>query len=278
MKLTTPVPIVPSLKKIDYNSFVFSAGSCFAENMAQKLEFYQFSGSSNPLGILFHPLALLHLFDTADSGNENFPDTSFFHNEKWHYPGAHSKISNPDRDQLKATLGKALLETRNAFFNATHFIFTLGTAWVYREVATAEIVANCHKLPQHRFEKVLLSAGEIAEAIARLSAIITKHNPSAQQIFTVSPVRHIKDGVVGNQRSKANLISGLHTFLESSTAEAAYFPSYEILLDELRDYRFYADDLLHPSAMAIEYIWEKFVAAHMEESAVPVMQEVEALR
>ncbi|NMH26732.1 GSCFA domain-containing protein [Flavobacterium silvaticum] len=278
MQFTTPVPVPLIPKKITHDSLVFLGGSCFAESMAQKLEYFQFRTITNPFGILFNPLVLLDLFELADSSNEKAFDV-FEQHGKWHYFGSHSKLSNTDRSQLELSLQRAVRETKKALESASHFIFTLGTAWVYRHLTSGKIVANCHKVPQQQFEKVLLSPTEVYESVRKLSAIISKWNPSAVQIFTISPVRHIKDGIVGNQRSKANLISGLHSFMEESeNQDIVYFPSYEIVLDELRDYRFFATDMLHPSDMAIDYIWERFSQSIMTAETTEVMGNVSFIR
>jgi hypothetical protein len=159
---------------------------------------------------------------------------------------------------------------------ATHIGFTLGTAWVYRHLERDEVVANCHKIPQNQFAKELLSVSEIESALQKLIESIQAVNPKVQLLFTVSPVRHSKDGLVENQRSKAQLLVALHQLLE--THKAYYFPAYELLLDELRDYRFYADDLLHPSPLAIRYIWEKWLSISTTPETQTLIAEVEAVQ
>jgi len=166
---------------------------------------------------------------------------------------------------------------QNAVAKASHIVITLGTAWVYRHKASGNIVANCHKVPQREFSKELLSPGQIAGSVSNILSMLEKANPKAAVIFTISPVRHLKDGFAENQRSKANLISGLHEVLDAHVG-ANYFPSYEIVMDELRDYRFYATDLVHPNQMAIDFIWERFAESWISGSARPVMDEVAAIR
>ena len=158
----------------------------------------------------------------------------------------------------------------------THIGFTLGTAWVYRHLASDRVVANCHKIPQTQFTKELLSVAEIEAALHQLISSIKAVNPNVQLVFTVSPVRHSKDGLVENQRSKAQLLGALHQVLE--TQKAYYFPAYELLLDELRDYRFYADDLLHPSPLAIRYIWEKWLSVTTTPETQALIAEVAAVQ
>ncbi len=163
---------------------------------------------------------------------------------------------------------------------ASHIIITLGTAWVYKDVETQKRVANCHKLPQKQFTKELLTESEIEESLKQIISKIRKVNESASVIFTISPVRHLKDGFVENQRSKANLISAVGKIMESASSNKNlyYFPAFEIMLDELRDYRFYAEDMVHPNNLAIDYIWEKFKSVWISEKAEIVMKAVQEIQ
>lgn len=261
---------------IDYDSEVVSLGSCFAVNMAEKLDYFQFRQTVNPFGILFHPVAIEKFMGFAAS-EKRFSKTDIFcHNERWHSFDAHSDLSDPDQARLLDNLNSAAMRACTQLKNATHVIITYGTAWVYRDKASGNLVANCHKVPQSHFSKTILSVGEIQQSIENTIAIIQKVNPKAQIIFTVSPVRHLKDGFAENQRSKANLISALHHVLQNQSA--VYFPSYEIVMDELRDYRFYAEDMIHPNAVAIDYIWQRFSETHISEAVYPVMEKVAGIR
>jgi hypothetical protein len=158
-------------------------------------------------------------------------------------------------------------------FKSTHFQITYGTSWVYRNKSSNSIVANCHKVPQSQFEKEILSVATIEKSIQNTIDLIQKVNPNCYFIFTVSPVRHIKDGFVENQRSKAHLITAIHSSI-SHLPSSNYFPSYEIMMDELRDYRFYAEDMLHPSQTAIDYIWKRFSENYISEENFATMEEV----
>jgi hypothetical protein len=152
---------------------------------------------------------------------------------------------------------------------STHIIITLGTAWVYRYIATDKIVANCHKIPQKQFQKELLSINDIVASLENIIALIRSLNPKVNFIFTVSPVRHLKDGFVENNRSKSHLLSAIHQIVEPRK-QMFYFPSYEIMMDELRDYRYYNQDMIHPNNVALEYIWEKFKAVWLTEDAIGI--------
>jgi hypothetical protein len=175
-------------------------------------------------------------------------------------------------------INNLVVATNKQISEATHIIITYGTSWVYRNNQTNRLVANCHKVPQNQFDKELLSISDIEKSIQNTINLIEKINPNCTILFTISPVRHIKDGFVENQRSKANLIAGLHTALKVQNYKNFYFPSFEIMMDELRDYRFYAEDLLHPNQAAIDYIWERFVDSSICSSAISTMKEVESIQ
>lgn len=257
-----------------------SLGSCFAVNMAEKLDYFKFQNSCNPFGILFHPLAIEKLIDFAVSGKQFTESDIFFYNERWHCFDAHSDLSNSSKEELLSSLNALIKSTNQHITESTHIIITYGTSWIYRNIESDSIVANCHKVPQKQFKKELLSVGEIQESIANTLKLIHDVNPNCNIIFTVSPVRHIKDGFVENQVSKANLISALYTVLQVPPlgAEGAYFPSYEIMMDELRDYRFYAEDMLHPNQVAIDYIWKRFKETTISETAFTTMDEVSTIQ
>ena len=278
LQLITHVPIKPGSFPIDYNSKILSLGSCFAVNMAEKFDYFKFRHAVNPFGILFHPTAIANFLGFAADEKEFTDADIFFHNERWHCFDAHSDLSG-DRQDLLSRLQQAAIQTKDFLGEATHVIITLGTAWAYRYKGSGNLVANCHKVPQKEFLKTLLSIEEIVESLRQIIERTSSINAHAKIIFTISPVRHLKDGFVENQRSKAHLIAALHRlFDDDHLLSADYFPSYEITMDELRDYRFYAADLVHPSQTAIDYIWEKFVAAWISPDAVPIISEVDAIQ
>jgi lysophospholipase L1-like esterase len=276
MKLSTPVALQPLDKKIDYQSQLLWLGSCFADHMGRQFAQLGFSQTTNPFGILFQPLALQQLVDRALQDKVYTHADLILHNNLWHCFELHSDCSNPDPEAMLTDLNAKQQLLKTQLQQATHIGFTLGTAWVYRHLASDRVVANCHKIPQTAFVKELLSAAEIETALQQLISAIHTVNPNAQLVFTVSPVRHSKDGLVENQRSKAQLLVALHQLLE--THKAYYFPAYELLLDELRDYRFYADDLLHPSPLAIRYIWEKWLSVTTTPETQALIAEVEAVQ
>ena len=282
MQFTTPIPILKSNFPIDYHSKVLSLGSCFAVNIAEKLDYFKFQNTVNPFGILFHPLAIEKFLGFAANEKQFAESDIHFHNEHWFSFDAHSDLNQTDKHQLFQNLNQKVSETTEQLTKASHLIITLGTAWVYQHVASREIVANCHKIPQKQFKKELLSVDKIQKSLRNIIGLVSKINPSIHIIFTISPVRHIKDGFVENQWSKSNLIAALHEIVSQSrsfwTNFVHYFPSYEIMMDELRDYRFYAEDMIHPNQTAIDYIWKRFSETWISESVVPVIEQVSGIQ
>lgn len=277
MQFTTQIPIPKSNDPIDYNSRIVSLGSCFAENIGEKFDYFKFQNSVNPFGIIFNPVSIEKLISRIVNQKYYTDEDVFFNNELWHCFEVHSELSNPNKEAFLENLNEILLQTKDILSNATHIIITYGTSWAYRYKNSDTIVANCHKVKQNQFEKVLLSAEVIEEAIQNTLDLIHKINPDCSIIFTISPVRHIKDGFVENQRSKAHLITAIHKIINHQSS-VNYFPSYEIVMDELRDYRFYAEDMLHPNQVAIDYIWERFFHTQILESSYPIMEEVSSIQ
>jgi lysophospholipase L1-like esterase len=273
MNFQTQIPLQKSDFPIDYTSKVVSLGSCFAENMAEKLEYFKFENVVNPFGIIFNPVSLEKLILRSIHKNYFTANDIFYHNEAWHCYEVHSELSNPNQEEFLSNLNRLIDSTNQQFSNSTHVIVTFGTSWVYRHIESNEIVANCHKVPQKQFVKELLSIAQIEASLQNIISEIQTINPKCNFIFTVSPVRHIKDGFVENTLSKAHLISALHA-TNFQIPASNYFPSYEILMDELRDYRFYGEDMLHPNQTAIDYIWIKFFENYVNEKEFSLMNQV----
>lgn len=281
MQFRTKIPIPQSDFKIDYNSKIVSLGSCFAENIAEKLDYFKFQNICNPFGIIFNSVSIEKIIHKALSQELFTEKDIFFNNERWHCFEVHSDLSNTNKVEFLNDLNQLLQSTKQQMCAATHIIITYGTSWVYRSTVTNKIVANCHKVPQAAFSKEILSVEIIEKSIKNTIDLIQKVNPKANIIFTVSPVRHLKDGFVENQVSKAHLITAIYQIFQSATCNlesAIYFPSYEIMMDELRDYRFYSEDMLHPSKVAIDYIWKRFCQTTISEESHSVMEEVETIQ
>ena len=260
MKLTTPIKLSRQNPPINYSSKVLLLGSCFAQNMGEKLEYYKFQQCTNPFGILFHPVAIEKLIARAVNQNWFTSKDVFLQNEQWHCFLAHSNLSNTSKEDLISALNSALEKLRTSLLEASHVVFTFGTAWVYKHLEKDTIVANCHKVPQKKFVKQLLSPDDVSDVLLGIETKLRTINPTCSIINTVSPVRHIKDGLIANSRSKAHLIAGVQEIVSPDKLNY-YFTSYEIMMDELRDYRYYKEDLIHPNQTAIAIIWNAFTGS-----------------
>lgn len=274
MTFRTVIKIPPGEPKIAPDSAILLLGSCFVENIGKKLEYHKFRTLQNPFGILFHPTAIA-TFLSHVSSLKRFSEADIFpYNERWHSFDAHSALSSPDKMELLQKLNSAVQQTHEFLQKASHVVITPGTAWGYRHKASDRTVANCHKLPQREFTKELT---KVEAQMAVCVDIIRNVNPEATVIFTVSPVRHLKDGFVENQQSKSRLITAVHDAI-AHKSNTHYFPSYELMMDELRDYRFYAEDMLHPNATAIDYIWTRFCEAWMSEASLQLLEAVKQIQ
>lgn len=282
MKLQTKIPLkAQPTNQLDYNSKIVLLGSCFSENIGAKFKYFKFRTAINPFGILFHPLGIENL--VSRSVNKTYYSESDLHyyNEQWFCLDAHSKLNQTSKDSLLEVLNSQLDQTYNFLVDASHIVITLGTSWVYTHIESDTIVSNCHKIPQKQFKKTILSVDEILTSLHSTVSLVRKINPKVTFLFTVSPVRHIKDGFVENTQSKAHLITAIHKFIKGNRSlkeVEVYFPSYEIVMDELRDYRFYNADMLHPNTLAIDYIWEKFKSVWLTEEALKTSKVVAAIQ
>lgn len=277
MKLTTPIKLSRQNPTINYSSKVLLLGSCFAQNMGTKLEYYKFQQCTNPFGILFHPVAIEKLITRAVNQNWFTSKDVFLQNEQWHCFLAHSKLSNTSEEDLISALNSALEKLRFSLLEASHVVFTFGTAWVYKHLEKDIIVANCHKVPQKEFVKQLLSPDDVSDVLLGIETKLRTINPTCSIINTVSPVRHIKDGLLANSRSKAHLIAGVQEIVSPEKLNY-YFPSYEIMMDELRDYRYYKEDLIHPNQTAIHLIWEKFLSSWVASETFEIQKKIAVIQ
>lgn len=283
MELQTKISLKPEANnQIDYNSRILLLGSCFVENIGGKLDYFKFRNTINPFGILFHPVAIETLITKVINEKLFTEKDIFFHNERWHCFEAHSKISNASKEKLLDELNTLIQQTHKSIKETTHIVITLGTAWVYKHIESKTVVSNCHKVPQQKFTKYILSTQEIRSSVKHIEKQIRSVNPEVRIIYTVSPVRHIKDGFIENTQSKSHLISAVHQFLNRNSniqnRKSVYFPSYEIMMDELRDYRFYSTDMLHPNETAINYIWERFKDVWIDQESNKIMDEVDEIQ
>ena len=255
MKLQTVVDIAPSNRKIGYEDRILMLGSCFSDAIGQIMAEHYLPVTCNPFGTLYNPLSISQAL-TFQISPSNFQ----FHDGLWHSMAHHGSFSRATKEEAEAAVRASIETMRKALEESTVVIVTFGTAWVYEfspiSGQPSVVVGNCHKLPESCFTRRRLGVDEI---VAAWRPILDKY-PDKHWLFTVSPIRHIKDGLHENQLSKATLLLAIEQLINNrQSSSRQYFPSYEILLDELRDYRFYADDLVHPSSMAVNYIWERFV-------------------
>lgn len=248
MKLQTIVDIAPSNRKIGYEDSILMIGSCFADSIGEQMEQRNLRVTCNPFGTLYNPLSIAQALTMTD-----MPEL-IEHDGLWHSMAHHGSFSRADRNEAEQAIRASIETMQKALREATVVIVTFGTAWVY-EWKGERVVGNCHKLPESNFTRRRLTAEEI---VAAWKPLLERYDDK-HWVFTVSPIRHIKDGLHENQLSKATLLQAVEKLTGEAGITADYFASFEIMLDELRDYRFYADDLVHPSSLAVNYIWERFV-------------------
>lgn len=255
MKLQTTVDIKPSKWQIGYEDKILLLGSCFSDEIGAQMMQRHLSVTCNPFGTLYNPLSIAQALQMKE-----LPEL-VQHEGLWHSMAHHGSFSRADKSEAELAIRQSIETMQQAIQEATVVIVTFGTAWIYElkdeglQVTGCGVVGNCHKLPESCFKRRRLTVEEI---VAAWQPILQQY-PDKHWLFTVSPIRHIKDGLHENQLSKATLLLAIEE-LRTQHPEVSYFPSYEILLDELRDYRFFADDLVHPSSLAVNYIWERFAA------------------
>jgi lysophospholipase L1-like esterase len=274
MNFTTKIPIQKYHHPITYESKIMLLGSCFATNIGNKFEYFKFQTTINPFGIVFNPVSLAKIIVRSVQKEYYTENDIFFHHDLWHCFEVHSELSHPDKNTFLNSLNELIDTTHQQIKAASHLFITVGTSWVYRNIATNEIVANCHKVAQKEFEKELLTIKTIEQQIETILSALSVVNLNCKLIFTVSPVRHIKDGFAENTLSKAHLIAAIQRKIIHHPTRLNYFPAYEIMMDELRDYRFYAEDMLHPNPTAIDYIWIQFYENYILKSEFEWMNQI----
>ena len=261
----TEINISPVEQKFNLNSRVLTAGSCFAEVIGNKVASYKVQSLVNPFGTIFNPVSLFKLLAAAIGPAPEFTGELLERDGRWYAYDLHSSFTAPTRALLIARIQEQFVETRAFLKNANLLILTLGTAVGYIHKASNTLVANCHKVPQQQFQKKIISTAAIIEAFAPLYANLKAFNPDITVLFTVSPVRHLKETLELNSVSKSVLRVACHE-LTQQFPEVQYFPAYELMLDDLRDYRFYKADMLHPTEVAENYIWQKFSQAYFDDA------------
>lgn len=274
MKLQTHIPLNKTLgNPISYPSKILMLGSCFVEHMGEKLEYYKFQVSQNPFGIIFHPEAICNLVERAIKEHEFSRNDLFEYEGVWSSFFGHSNLNQSNSADLLDQMNASLIHLNKQIKEATHIVFSFGTAWGYRLLANKQLVANCHKQSQSFFKKELMSIEDLQYTLKKMMQLIKTSNEHVEIIFTVSPVRHLKDGLIENSLSKSHLLSAVHA-VKNDMDRVHYFPSYEILMDELRDYRFYKKDMIHPSELAVDIIWNAFKNVWLSETDYALMNTI----
>lgn len=258
--------------KISHQHNLLLIGSCFTEQIGTKLANHKFSVLDNPNGILFNPVSICRSISSYIDNKQYTEADLFYQNESWNSWEHHSRFSDPDKEICLAKINESQTQAYEFIKNADWLLITLGSAFVY-ELDNALVVANCHKVPTDKFNKKLLPADEVFEGLQQMIAKSLAFNPGLNIIFTISPVRHLRDGFIENNRSKATLIQAVHQLVDKYD-QCFYFPAYELIIDDLRDYRFFAEDMVHPNYAATNYVWEKFIATCIDETSQQLMKEI----
>lgn len=254
-------------------------GSCFTENIGEKLKNYKFTIQENPHGILFNPVSVAEAITDYITNHHYTQEDLFCYNETWHSWKHHSRFSGITAEDSLQKINNAIQFTHLYLKVADYVLITLGSSWIYTltdkalNAAIGAVAANNHKAPADWFKKRLMRPEEVVDLLNDTLQQLFLFNPKLKVIFTISPVRHLREGVIENNRSKAVLIQAVHQLTEQFQ-QLYYFPAYELVIDDLRDYRFYAEDLVHPNYHATQYVWEKFADACMNEETRDLMKQI----
>jgi len=264
--------------KMKHTNKLLLVGSCFTEQIGKKLSAHKFEILDNPNGILFNPVSIAKaIFSYAEEKLYN-EDELFYHNELWGSWEHHTSFSDIDKNSALRKINDSQKKATDFIKSADWILLTLGSSFVYERKEEANknnyknVAANCHKIPTDKFNRRLLEPEEIKTILQKMVSAALEINTNAKFIFTISPVRHLREGFIENNQSKAALIQAVHSL--TNDENVFYFPAYELVIDDLRDYRFYAEDLVHPNYAATEYVWEKFVPAVIDEDSQKLMKEI----
>lgn len=277
-KFRTEVTINRSLWDIGYNTPVMFAGSCFSDNIGEKMEELKFPVLLNPFGVLYNPHSIARSIEMIIQKQTITEHELVKHNNLWHSLCFHGSFSEPSPEKTANLCNQAIVRANDFLKNAAYMIITFGTSWVYRYRQTDEVVANCHKIPGNQFLHERLTVEQITEQWVDILSKLHQFNRGIKIIFTVSPVRHLKDGAHGNQLSKAILLLAVENIIKLLPDEQiVYFPSYELVCDDLRDYRFYDKDMVHISETGIDYIFKKFADSYFNKPVFQLISEIKSV-
>ncbi len=282
MKFKLTLDAKPSNHNIAYGDKLMLIGSCFTENIGAKFKTHLFELSENPYGILFNPVSVTNTLTEIMDKKGYKADELFQHNELWHSWNHHSRFSAIEQKDALENINSTILEAHDFLESANHLIITLGSAWLYHltneaPLGKGQVVANNHKGPINWFYKSLMQPNDLLDKLHALVARLQVFNPALHITFTISPVRHLREGLIENNRSKAVLIHAVHELVSQSN-RVDYFPAYEYVMDDLRDYRFYAEDLVHPNFAASGYVWDKLVETYMDHKTQAIMKQIAELQ
>ena len=272
----TVVEIPDNKEKLSYKTPSLWMGSCFTENIGSRLSNLKFPCMVNPFGVLYNPLSIMNSLLLLAEERLFSESDLYYGNELWYSFYHHSSFSHPEKSVCLSGINEGISSASKLLRDAKFLFITFGTARVYRLKETGFVVSNNHKLPHNNFDHSLLEVDEIVRSYKKLIEQLTSLNPVLSIVFTLSPVRHWKDGATGNQISKSTLMIAISKLVDSFY-NVYYYPAYEIVMDELRDYRFYSDDMLHISSRGVDYIWTRFTETFFDQSVFRVVKEITAI-
>lgn len=272
----TSIDIKPYSFRLDYQSNILTLGSCFSENMGLKMKNVFFKTEINPFGVLYNPISILNSIQLLLQNKKFTASDIFEYKSLWHSFAHSSSFSDVSSELCLSKMNERIASASEFIKNTDVLLITFGTAWVFTDKESGRVVSNCHKLPAAKFNRRRLTVDEITEAYSDLLTKLKALYPNLNVVFSVSPIRHWKDGAHENTISKSTLLLAVDA-LQNQFGNVHYFPAYELLMDELRDYRFYASDMLHPSDVAVEYIWSKFSESVFSEETLQLMKKLEQL-
>lgn len=273
MDFRTTINIPESDVKMDHSHVSMLFGSCFSTHIGTKLQQHKFQVDINPFGIMYNPFSIAQGINRLLKRRAYTEEELVYHQGLYHSLMHHGHFSSPDKEATLEMINKRFTEAADTIQQADFMLVTLGTAYVYWKLDSGEIAGNCHKLPENNFHRALLTDEDIMSEWSDVIDELIEINPRMKVIFTVSPVRHWKDGARQNLLSKSSLHLAIDKLEERYPENVTYFPAFEIMLDELRDYRFYDSDMLHPSAVAIDYIWERFSDTYFSDKTKAINKE-----
>jgi hypothetical protein len=275
-KFQTLISLLEHPEKTGYHKKNLFVGSCFTENIGNKLVGLKYPGLVNPFGILYNPASIANVLEILLQIKKTEEKDLVQFNGLWHSFHHHSKFSGIEKEKVLKTINNTILSS-SAFLKDCDFLFlTFGTAWVYELKSSGKIVSNCHKIPEKKFRRYRLSVQEIVQRFNQIINWLYEINPNINLVFTVSPIRHWKDGAHGNQLSKSTLLLAVDQLVQLFD-HVSYFPSYEIVMDELRDYRFYHEDMIHMNSTSVKYIWDRFTDTFMEKHTLDYMKKIQKI-